>query len=471
LLAVSKERGEVEKLKVLFASSEVVPFAKTGGLADVAGSLPIALEALGVDVRVIMPKYRSVKADHSETTIGKNVKVYLVENDDYFNRRELYGDKFGDYADNLDRFVFFSRQVLDRCIKEGFRPDIIHCNDWHTALVPVYLNTIYKYDPFFENTRTLFTIHNIAYQGLFPKDDFPKTGLDWALFHIHYFEFYGQINLMKAGIVYADAVSTVSPTYAGEILTKEYGCGLEGVLQDKRDALYGILNGIDYDIWNPATDTKLVKNYSLENLDDKYINKEALQKDLGLKVDCDIPMIGIISRLADQKGMDILAKIINDILSMKVQFILLGTGDHKYHVLLKKMAKAHQKNTSINLKFDALFAERIYASCDILLIPSRYEPCGLGQMISFKYGTIPVARRTGGLKDSIREYDPGTKEGTGFTFDDYKPEALFAAVKRALGLHQHRSAWRELVKRVMELDFSWKVSARDYIELYNKIRK
>lgn len=471
MLAVSKRRGEVEKLKVLFASSEVVPFAKTGGLADVAGSLPIALEALGVDVRVTMPKYRSVKADHSETTIGKNVKVYLAENDDYFNRKELYGDKFGDYADNLDRFVFFSRQVLERCIKEGFRPDIIHCNDWHTALVPVYLNTIYKYDPFFENTRTLFTIHNIAYQGLFPKDDFPKMGLDWALFHIHYFEFYGQINLMKAGIVYADAVSTVSPTYAGEILTKEYGCGLEGVLQDKRDALYGILNGIDYDIWNPATDAKLVKNYSIENLDDKYVNKEALQKDLGLKVDCDIPMIGIISRLVDQKGMDILAKIINDILSMKVQFILLGTGDHKYHVLLEKMAKAHQKNTSVNLKFDALLAEKIYASCDIFLIPSRYEPCGLNQMISFKYGTIPVARRTGGLNDSIREYDPGTKEGTGFTFDDYKPEALLAAIKRALALHQHRSAWRELVKGVMGLDFSWKVSARDYIDLYNEIRK
>lgn len=461
----------MEKLKVLFASSEVVPFAKTGGLADVAGSLPIALEALGVDVRVIMPKYRSVKTADSETTIGKNVKVYLVENDDYFNRKELYGDKFGDYADNLDRFAFFSRQVLERCIKEGFRPDIIHCNDWHTALIPVYLNTIYKYDPFFANTRTLFTIHNIAYQGLFHKDDFPKMGLDWALFHIHYFEFYGQINLMKAGIVYADAVSTVSPTYAREILTKEYGCGLEGVLQTRKDVLYGILNGIDYDIWNPATNTELVKNYSIENLDDKYINKEALQKDLGLKVDCDIPMIGIISRLADQKGMDILAKIINDILSMKVQFVLLGVGDHKYHVLLEKMAKAHQKNTSINLKFDAILAEKIYAACDIFLIPSRYEPCGLSQMISYKYGTIPVARRTGGLKDSIREYALDTKEGTGFTFEEYKPEALLAAIKKALSLHQHRSAWREFVKKVMELDFSWKVSAKDYIGLYNKIRR
>jgi starch synthase len=460
----------LEKLKVLFASSEVVPFAKTGGLADVAGSLPVALETLGVDVRVITPKYRSMKTEGKETKMGKNVKVYLVEHDDYFDRKELYGDKYGDYADNLDRFAFFSKQVLERCIKENFKPDIIHCNDWHTALVPVYLNTIYKYDPFFENTRTLFTIHNIAYQGLFSKDDFPKMGLDWALFHIHYFEFYGSINLMKAGIVYADAVSTVSPTYAKEILTKEYGCGLEGVLQVKADSVYGILNGIDYGIWDPAKDAKLVKKYSIENPDDKYINKEALQKNLGLKVDCDIPMIGIISRLADQKGMDILVKILNDILSMKVQFVLLGTGEHKYHVLLEKMAKAHQKNTSVNLRFNMVPAEKIYASSDIFLIPSRYEPCGLSQMISFKYGTIPVARSTGGLKDTVDEYNPGTRLGSGFTFEEYKPEALLAAVKKALSVYQHRSAWRGLVKTVMKLDFSWVVSAKEYSRLYSRIR-
>ncbi len=460
----------MEKLKILFASSEVVPFAKTGGLADVVGSLPAALEALDVDARVIMPKYRSVKADGREAKIGKDVKVYFVEHDDYFNRKELYGDKYGDYADNLDRFAFFSRQVLERCIKENFKPDIIHCNDWHTALVPVYLNTIYRYDPFFENTRTLFTIHNIVYQGLFSKDDYPKIGLDWALFHIHYFEFYGKVNLMKAGIVYADAVSTVSPTYAREILTKEYGCGLEGVLQAKADAVYGILNGINYGVWNPATDTKIAKRYSAANPDDKYINKEALQQDLGFKVDCDIPMISIISRLADQKGMDILVKILNDVLSMKVQFVLLGTGEHKYHVLLEKMANAHQKNTSINLRFHMVPAEKIYASSDIFLIPSRYEPCGLSQMISFKYGAIPVARRTGGLRDTIDEYDPGSRKGTGFTFEEYKPEALLAGIKKALMVYQHRSAWRELVKTVMELDFSWGVSAKEYIRLYNRIR-
>ncbi len=461
----------MDKLKVLFVTSEAVPFAKTGGLADVAGGLPIALAEQGVDVRIIMPKYRSIKVEGNETVLNGNVKVYLVENDEYFDRKEIYGDKFGDYGDNLDRFIFFSKGVLERCVKENFRPDIIHCNDWHTALVCVYLNTIYKYDPFFEKTKTIFTIHNIAYQGLFNKDDFPKIGLDWALFHIHYFEFYGQVNLMKAGIVYADAVSTVSPTYAKEIMTKEYGCGLEGVLQEKKAAVYGILNGIDYNIWDPAVDRDLTKNYSIENLDDKYVDKESLQKDLGLKVDCDIPMIGIISRLADQKGMDILAKVINDILSMKVQFVLLGTGDHKYHVLLEKMAKAHQNNTSINLDFDKVPAGRIYAAADIILIPSRYEPCGLIQMISFKYGAVPVARRTGGLKDSISEYNTVTSEGTGFIFEEYKPEALLAAIKKSLSVHQHRTAWRELVKRVMGLDFSWKVSANEYLGLYDKVLK
>lgn len=460
----------MEKLKVLFASSEVVPFAKTGGLADVAGSLPIALEELGVDTRIIMPKYGSVKARGNSTTIGKDVKVYFVENDDYFNRKELYGDKYGDYADNLDRFVFFCRQALERCIKENFKPDIIHCNDWQAALIPVYLNTTYKYDPVFAGTKTLFTVHNLAYQGLFPKEEFPKTGLDWVLFHIHYFEFYGKVNLMKAGMVYSDAISTVSPTYAKEILTKEFGCGLEGVLAERKAALYGILNGIDYSVWNPAIDTKLFKKYSADTIDDKYENKEALQKELGLKVDRSIPMIGMISRLADQKGMDLVAKIIGDLLNMKVQFVVLGTGDQKYHVLLEKMAKAHPNNTSMNLKFDAVLAQKIYAASDLFLLPSKYEPCGLSQMISFKYGTIPVARKTGGLKDSVHEFDLKTNVGNGFTFDDHRADHFFTAIKKALTAYQNRDVWRALVKKVMALDFSWESSARDYLALYTKIR-
>jgi len=459
----------MERLKVLIASSEVVPFAKTGGLADVAGSLPIALEKLGVDIRVIMPKYASVKTKGSEAVIGKGVKVYFVENEDYFNRKELYGDKFSDYADNLDRFSFFSGEVLERCKAEGFAPDIIHCNDWQTALIPVYLNTLYKYDPFFSDTRTLFSIHNMAYQGLFDKDQFPKIGLDWALFSINYFEFYGKINLMKAGLVYTDAISTVSPTYAKEILTKEFGCGLEGVLKTREGALCGILNGIDYDAWNPETDTKISRNYSADDIGGKYMNKEKLQAETGMKVDQDVPLIGVISRLADQKGFDLMAKIIDDLLNMKVQFILLGTGDNKYHILMNKVAKRHQKNASINLKFDATLAQKIYAASDLFLIPSRYEPCGLGQMISFKYGTVPVVRQTGGLKDSVQEFSPRTMEGNGFTFEEYKADHFFAALKRGLAAYHNKKVWPELVKKVMGLDYSWEASAGKYIYLYKKI--
>ena len=459
------------KLKVLFASSEVAPFAKTGGLADVAGSLPLALEGLGVDVRVIMPKYSSVKSSGGEAIIGKGVEVYFVENDDYFKRKELYGDKFGDYHDNLDRFAFFSREILERCKIENFAPDIIHCNDWQTALVPVYLNTLYKYDPFFSKTKILFTIHNMAYQGLFPKEEYPKIGLDWALFTINYFEFYDKVNLMKAGIIYSDAISTVSPTYAKEILTKEFGCGLEGVLKARENVLYGILNGIDPDVWDPQKDKKIFKKYSIDTVDDKYVNKERLQKEAGLKIDRDIPLIGLTSRLADQKGLDLVARIIEELLNMKVQFILLGTGDNKYHILFDKMAKAHPKNTSINLKFDLTLAQKIYAASDIFLIPSKYEPCGLGQMISFRYGTIPVVRQTGGLADSVTEFDPKTGEGNGFTFEEYKAERLFGSIKKALSLYKSRQIWSDLVKKVMGLDFSWNVSAKEYVKLYENILK
>ena len=392
-----------------------------------------------------------------------------MKNDAYFKRPNLYGDKFGDYKDNLDRFSFFSREILERCKREDFSPDIIHCNDWQTALVPVYLNTVYKSDPFFSATKTLFTIHNMAYQGLFPKDEFPKTGLEWELFNIDYFEFYDKVNLMKGGLVYSDAISTVSPTYAREILTKEFGCGLEGVLKRRQDSLYGILNGIDYGAWNPQIDPAIFKNYSAENIEDKYANKEALQKEAGLKIDRSFPFIGLISRLADQKGLDLVAKIIGPLLNMKLEFILLGTGEHKYHVLFEKIAKSHAKNASINLKFDAVLAQKIYAGCDMFLIPSRYEPCGLGQMISFRYGTIPIVRETGGLKDSVREFDPKRGTGSGFTFKAYAHEDLFETIKKAMSAYQDKEGWLGLIKNVMALDYSWKSSAKEYVKLYNKI--
>jgi starch synthase len=457
------------KLKVLLASSEVVPFAKTGGLADVAGSLPLALEELGVDIRVIMPKYASVKAAGDSAIMGKKIKVYFIENDDYFSRKELYGDKFGDYKDNLDRFVFFSREILERCRKENFAPDVIHCNDWQTALVPVYLNTLYKYDSFFSNTRVLYTIHNLAYQGLFPKEEYPKTGLDWALFSIDYFEYYDKVNLMKAGIVYSDAISTVSKTYSKEIVTQEFGCGLEGVLKNREDALYGILNGIDYNLWSPQTDTKIFKNYSSNSLQDKYFNKESFQKEIGLKVDRNIPMFGMISRLAEQKGADFVADIIDKLLNMKAQFVLLGTGDNKYHIIFEKIAKKYPRSASINLKFDAVLAQKIYAASDMFFIPSRYEPCGLSQMISFKYGTIPIVRQTGGLKDTVEEFNPKTGKGTGFTFVEQKSEGLLAAVRKAIAVYKDKPLWMSLIKYVMSLDYSWESSAKEYINVYNRI--
>lgn len=459
------------KLKVLLVSSEVVPFAKTGGLADVAGSLPLALEGLGVDVRVIMPKYGCIKTRGNSAKLGRGITVYFVKNDEYFDRKELYGDKFGDYKDNLDRFAYFCREALERCKREDFKPDIIHCNDWQSALVPVYINTIYKYDPFFSDTRVLFTIHNMAYQGVFPKEEFPKLGLDWVLFHIDYFEYYDKVNLMKAGIVYSDATSTVSPTYAKEILTPEFGCGLEGVLKTRKDSLYGIINGLDYDLWSPEKDSRIYKKYSAETMDDKLANKELFQKEFSLKVDRDIPLVGMISRLADQKGLDLVAGIIDNLLNMKLQFVLLGTGDNKYHILFERIAKKYPRNSSIHIKFDAVLAQKIYAASDIFLVPSRYEPCGLSQMICFKYGTVPVVRQTGGLKDTVHEFDPASGKGNGFTFADARSKELLAAIKKALELYREKELWRGLVRRDMLLDFSWKRSAEDYIRLYEKILK
>ncbi len=468
-MAGAKIGGDMGRLKVLLASSEVVPFAKTGGLADVAGSLPLALEECGADARIIMPKYASVKVRGDSTKIGKNVKVYFIENDDYFNRKELYGDKFGDYKDNLDRFVLFSREILERCKKENFAPDMIHCNDWQTALVPVYLNTLYKYDPFFAKTKALYTIHNLAYQGLFQKEEYPKIGLDWALFNMDCFEFYGKVNLMKAGIVYSDAISTVSKSYAKEILTQEFGCGLEGVLKNREDALYGILNGIDYNLWSPQIDPKIFKNYSSDSLQDKYLNKEMFQKEIGLKVDRNIPMFGMISRLAEQKGADLVADIVDKLLNMKAQFVLLGTGDNKYHLIFEKIAKKYPSSASINLKFDAVLAQKIYAASDMFFIPSRYEPCGLSQMISFKYGTIPIVRQTGGLKDTVEEFNPRTGKGTGFTFVEPRSKDLLESIKKAIVVYKDKPLWMSLVKYVMSLDYSWEASAKEYISAYNTI--
>lgn len=456
-------------MKILFVSSEVVPFAKTGGLADVAGSLPIALEKLGIEIKIVMPKYKMVKVNEDRTIIGRTLEVLFIENEKYFNRDQLYGDKFGDYPDNLERFAYFSKSCLELLKKINFKPDVIHCNDWQTSLIHVYLKTIYKNDQFFYNVKTMLTIHNLSYQGLFDKSHFIKSGLDRSLFTIEGLEFYDKVNILKGGILFSDLITTVSPTYSREIQTKEFGYGLEGVLKSRSQQLYGILNGIDYDIWNPKTDKHIAKNYDANDIKAKCVNKEDLQKVSGLNVDRNIPLIGIISRLADQKGLDLISAIIRDLLKSKLQFIVLGTGDNKYHVLFEKIAKLYPKRTSINLKFDAILAQKIYAGCDMFLMPSRFEPCGLGQMICLRYGTIPVVRLTGGLKDTIEEYDAATGQGNGFVFSQYSSSELLAAIKRSLELYKNKKEWQQLTKRAMGYDFSWESSAKEYMRLYKKL--
>ncbi len=456
-------------MKILFVSSEVVPFAKTGGLADVAGSLPIFLEKLGLEVKIAMPKYKTIKMQGPKGVTGKNIEVLFVDNPKYFDRGQLYGDRFGDFTDNLERFAYFSRACLELLKKINYKPDVIHCNDWQSALIPVYLKTIFKNDPFYTGIKTMLTIHNLAYQGIFDRSQFPQTGLGGDLFNIDGLEFYDKVNILKGGILFTDIITTVSPTYASEIQTQEFGYGLEGVLKKRSSDLRGILNGIDYETWDPKRDKNIAKTYDAYTSEDKNINKKDLQRSSGLKVDKNIPLIGIISRLADQKGFDLIADIIADMLKGNVQFIVLGTGDDKYQVLLEKIAKLYPKKTSVNLKFDAVLAKKIYAGSDMFLMPSRFEPCGLGQMICLRYGTIPVVRLTGGLSDTIKEYSPKTGEGNGFVFSSYESSELSAAINRALKLYKNKKAWSLLVKRAMGYDFSWESSARDYIKLYKKL--
>ncbi|KPK38893.1 MAG: hypothetical protein AMJ78_09330 [Omnitrophica WOR_2 bacterium SM23_29] len=459
-----------EGLKVLMASSEVVPFSKTGGLADVVGSLPLAIHKLGVDIRVVTPRYKSVKIYGKEARLNNDVSVYFIEHEGYFMRNNLYGDKTGDYPDNLERFTFFSRKTLELLRDLDFKPDIIHCNDWQTALIPVYLKTIFKDEPFYKDIKTIFTIHNIGYQGLFPKEEFPKTGLPRNLFSIDGLEYYDKVNILKGGLVFSDIITTVSPTYAKEIQTREFGYGLEGVLSQRKESLFGIVNGVDYYEWNPSDDKELKYHFSATKIDGKYKEKIVLQKEGGLKEDVNAPLIGIISRLADQKGLDIISQIIDKLLNMEVQLILLGTGDEKYHVLFERMKKKYPRKASVHLKFDAVLAKKIYAGSDMFLMPSRYEPCGLGQLISLRYGTIPIVRKTGGLADTINEYNPITNKGNGFVFERYDANELFDTIKRAVNLYKDKSAWRKLVLKVMKYDFSWEDSAKKYIGLYRKIK-
>ncbi|HDL09826.1 MAG TPA: glycogen synthase GlgA [Candidatus Omnitrophica bacterium] len=457
-------------MKVLFCSSEVAPYAKTGGLADVAGSLPVALKEIGIDIRIVMPKYKCVNIEGDRDLLQGKVWVYFVDNKEYFHRDYLYSTPEGDYSDNLDRFVYYCKSVLEISKREGFSPDIIHCNDWQTALIPVYIKSIYSQDEFFKNTRTIFTIHNIAYQGLFPSEEWEKTSLPGELFSIQGLEYYGKINLMKGAILFSDYITTVSPTYSKEIQTPEYGFGMEGILKGRSDRLAGIINGIDYSVWNPAEDKEIPQNYDIKTIDKKVINKQYLQTEYEMEIGRDIPLIGAIGRLTDQKGWDLIAEVIDEICQLDLQLIILGTGEKKYHQLMEEIATKYPRNTSINLKFDPILAKKIYAGCDLFLMPSKFEPCGLGQLISYRYGTLPIARQIGGLADTIIDLTQNPKNGTGFLFREYSGRALVEAITRAINFYRNRKGWRNVMKKVMKLDYSWKNSARQYLHLYKEIK-
>ena len=447
-------------------ASEATPFAKTGGLADVVGALPIALERLGHEVCVILPKYKGIR--ERQATLGQRIPVAFIEHDGYFGREHLYGGKDGDYPDNLERFSFFAWKALERLKAVGFAPEVIHAHDWQAALVPVYLATTYRQDPGFSRLTTVFTVHNLSYQGAFPKSEFPKLGLPWELFHMEGLEYYDQVNLLKGGLLFAARLTTVSPTYAKEIQTPEYGCGLDGVLRKRSQDLTGILNGVDMAAWDPSTDRTLAARYSATDPSKKALNKQALQTQLGLRVSAKIPVIGMVTRLAAQKGLDLVAAIMEDLVRAGAQLVLLGTGDRPLHEQFEGLARRFPKALSVRLAFDESLARRIYAGSDLFLMPSRFEPCGLGQMIAMRYGTLPIVRKTGGLSDTVVDLGADPAQGNGFVFEAADPNACWAAVRRACAFFKDRPAREAAVRRVMGIDWSWERAAKRYVELYSQ---
>ena len=479
---------EQQPLKILLLSAEVVPFAKTGGLADVAGSLPKAIRALGHDVRVAMPRYGRVDPQRFELKevvprfpvpmdkqleeagvlqghIGSDVPVYMIENGKYYDRDGIYM-----YPDDAERFIFFCRSSLEMLRHLDWQPDIIHCHDWHTAIVPNWLKTIYKEDPFFAQTATVYTIHNLAYQGVFGYRVLEIAGIAeyGFMYHPEMADLTEVVDFMARGIFFADVINTVSERYAREILTPEFGEKLDPLLRDRRDRLFGILNGIDYEVMNPATDKYIAQNYDAEHPEKRSPNKLALQQEAGLTADAAVPLVGIISRLTDQKGFDILADVIDHLLDLDLQFVVLGTGDPHYHEMFSRVAQAYAGKAAVFLTFNAELAQKIYAGADLFLMPSRFEPCGLGQMIAMRYGSVPVVRATGGLADTVRDFDPRSGEGNGFSFEPYDRWALFAAIMRAVENFKYKDTWRKLQVRGMSADFSWSASARKYIDLYHR---
>jgi len=475
-----------EKLKILFVSSEVSPYAKSGGLGDVAKSLPQALRARGVDVRVVFPRYKNVREDLMKDLqyidsftvnlswrrqsasiyfFNSDVPMYMIQNDYYFGRDGFYG-----YSDDYERFAFFSKASVEFLTKIDFQPDIIHFNDWQTGLGPVYLRDLYGGFLFFQDMKCLFTIHNLRYQGVFGREILWAVDLNDGYFTGDKLEFYEKISYMKAALTYSDAISTVSESYAQEITTGPFGFGMDGILRERSDKLFGIINGIDvgYKKNDPATDPDIV-NFTTKSLDKKKENKKLLQKQLNLPLS-DVPMIAIISRLVDQKGFDLIYVAMSELISMDIQLVVLGTGDGRYEHLFKHNAWHYPEKVSANIFFDNKLAKQIYASADIFLMPSLFEPCGLGQLFAMRYGTVPIVRRTGGLIDTVTHFDEQTGEGTGFMFDDYLASGMMWAVHEAVRQYNDKDNWEKIMKNCMLCDFSWDKSVEKYITLYEKLK-
>ncbi|MBN2417823.1 MAG: glycogen synthase GlgA [Deltaproteobacteria bacterium] len=481
-------------LKVLFISSEVVPYAKSGGLADVSGALSAELQEKGMSVRIVMPLYAVVKKSLLNTapvindlpvSIGelnltakifvtrsrKRVTTWFVNREDLFARPNLYGNQSGDYYDNLERFSFFSHAALRAAQKINFKPDIIHCHDWQTGLIPALLKGPYRSE-FFSGASVLFTIHNMGYQGIFPANKLSITGLRGIdFYHQEGLEYWGNISLLKAGIVYSDAVTTVSPTYASEIQTRDFGIGMEGILANRSDRLFGILNGVDYEVWNPQKDRYITRNYSSENMSGKALCKKALIEEMNLDPSLNNrPLFGMVSRIDKQKGLDMILAVLDDIIALGAGFVLLGSGDKNIEDAMINAAKRHRGKIGIGTGFNEPLAHKIIAGSDVFLVPSRYEPCGLTQMYAMKYGTVPLVTATGGLNDTVFQYDKNTGTGNGFKFDSAHSAGLLKSIQQAAALYKDKVEWKKIVSNGMKEDFSWKKSADRYIDIYKELQ-
>lgn len=491
-----------KKYKILFITSEVVPFIKTGGLADVSSALPQKLQEMGHQVRIVVPKYGAiderkykihevVRLKDLTTTIDDKevvfslrssflvgqkarVQIYFLDNQEYFgSRHSLYSDPMSgeQYKDNDERFILLAKSVFELINKLGWIPDIIHCNDWQCGLVPVYLKTIYGDDPTFANIKCLYTVHNLAYQGEFPKASFAKTGLDEKLCNNDAMLHKNKLNFLKSGLLYSDSINTVSETYAKELTKYEdYGEGLFEVLKKRKKDIHGIINGIDDSIWNPLKDKKIEKKYSIKNLEHKEENKKALAEKFGFDYDPQVPIISMISRIDNNKGFDLIKKSFNEILKLNVRLILLGNGDKKYHQFFESMAAKKSSKFSCYLGFDEELAHLIEAGSDMFLMPSKIEPCGLNQMYSLVYGTVPVVRSTGGLADTVEAYNEKTGTGNGFVFSKYDKDELVKTVKRAVTVFSDdQKTWQKIMKNGMKANFSWLSSSKNYVDLYKKL--